>query len=85
MKKKTNYESFGLHYWIGRSVFHLRVEGTGRALCGLNLLGLKCKKKEDDKVCRNCRKGVTILKVRRHRVAVYRGYSALEAHVETRG
>jgi len=83
--KKIDYEKFGLDYWIGRNVFHLRVEGKMRTLCGLSLFGLKCRKKEDAKVCRNCRKRVTILKVRRHRVAVYRGYSALEAHVETRG
>ena len=80
--KKIDYEKFGLDYWIGRNVFHLRVEGKTRSLCGLSLLGLRVKKKPDDNVCRNCRKGVTIFKVRRQRVAVYRGYSRLEAHIE---
>lgn len=78
----VDYEKFGLRYRVGRGVSHLAADGANRTLCGLNRLGLTCKKKPEDKVCRNCRRDVTILKARRQKIAVYKGYSSLEAHIE---
>jgi hypothetical protein len=83
---KINYGSFGLRYWVGTKVFHLAAEGAVLTLCGLSRLGLVGKRTPHDNVCRNCRRNVTMLKARRRKIAVYRGYSRfVEAHVEVRG
>jgi hypothetical protein len=84
-KKDIDYEKFGLTYRVGRRVCHLASDGSVRPLCGLNQLGLGwTRKKPDDKICKNCRKDVTVVKARRRRIAIFRGYSGIEAHVETK-